>query len=111
MLRLFNANTNVLIKIEGVLNDETQSDSQCGAAGHVSLRVCSSQRAPALQQLEPTKLNAKQRPETEKQEREKDRQEAGPASGSDRLFHLWMSGAGQGGSSGDEELKYCRRAM
>jgi hypothetical protein len=93
MLRQLTTNRqNVLIKIEGVFNHETQFDSQCGSAGHVNVRVCPCQRAPALQQLEPVKLNAQQRPETEKQERE-ERQEAGPATRTNRLLHLRMSGS------------------
>jgi hypothetical protein len=102
---------NVLMKIEGVLNHETQSDSQRGSAGHLNVRLCSFRRAPALQQLEPVKLNAQQRPETEKQKRKEERQKAGPASGTNRLLHLWMTSAGQGGSSGDKELQHCRQTL
>jgi hypothetical protein len=78
----------VLMKIEGVLKYETQSDSQCGASGHVNLWLCLFRRAPALQQLEPVKLHAEQGPETEKQEREKDRHKARAAAGNNHFLDL-----------------------
>jgi hypothetical protein len=84
-----------------VLNYETQSDSQYGAFGRLDVRVCFFQPTRTLQQLGPVKLDAQQGSETEKQERE-ERQEAGPATGTNRLLHLWMSGASQGGNSDDE---------
>ena len=63
------------MKIEGVLNYETQSDSHGGPVGYVNVRICPFQRAPALQQLEPVELDAEQRPEREKEKKSDKKQD------------------------------------